>query len=461
MGRQSVSMSQIRNMVDGNSDRRTVSFVDREGNYKITKLNSNLAVPSYTHGYSLAIEYMRHWVLSKFPENFFNTVHINGKHVLDDWKYFNKTNIIRVPPLLAIMPSVDYDYDREGLDSYLADKEIYLRRSNYQNSFFRDYDNNLFIGVDFQALRMNFAFKIRVRTRAQQLDLLKNMQMDFRIGATQSNYVSIDYLIPKEILIDIAKKTGFAVDEENMIVKDVMPFLSYLNSHSTYPILFKMRAINQKPEFFLRMRNVHAHISCLDKLSPDDGERDGHLDTNFHIEFQAILTIPVPMFYIYFSADRLVYDISMTKEKGYGMYSFCEWELPAIDDKGWHQIAMTSYMCDKGEKFIDMSQTFSNNQNLDVVMKHSISNYISPDGYVNVMVVRGTDVARLVRSKMDYTTMRLNLLDDVDEEAVTIVIYADLEYINDTLTTLRNYNSNRIDSEKEVIPGTHQTTNKK
>ena len=56
------------------------------------------------------------------------------------------------------------------------------------------------------------------------------MKLRFRIGATQSFYVSVDFHIPKDIMISIAKAAGFEVNEETKTIKDVMEFVSYMNS---------------------------------------------------------------------------------------------------------------------------------------------------------------------------------------------------------------------------------------
>ena len=141
------------------------------------QLYRNLAMPSYVHGYSLAIEYMRDWFLSHFDKDFFKVVHINGKHVLDDWKHFNNYNIKREKPMLAIVPTVDYDYDRESLDLYMADQNLLLKRSNYQQSFLKDYDSMTFLYMQPRALKMNFTFKVRVNSRAEQLDLYNKMEI--------------------------------------------------------------------------------------------------------------------------------------------------------------------------------------------------------------------------------------------------------------------------------------------
>ena len=54
-------------------------------------------------------------------------------------------------------------------------------------------------------------------------------------------------------------------------------------------------------------------------------------------------------------------------------------------------------------------------------------------------------MAKLVRSEMDYVNKKLMLKDYVGEETVYIVIYADRKYINETITTLDEYNKTRIE----------------
>ena len=60
------------------------------------KLVKNISVPSEIHGYSLGVEFMRDWFLEKFPKNYFKTIYINGKHIMDDFRRFNKEKLLRV-----------------------------------------------------------------------------------------------------------------------------------------------------------------------------------------------------------------------------------------------------------------------------------------------------------------------------------------------------------------------------
>lgn len=456
MGRTTVSLSSINSKLE---DTNIVKFKDRNGKIKVTGLHSNLITPAATHGYSLAIEYMRKWFLEKFHKEYFTYVYINGKHVLDDYKNFNKHLVRKEPPLLAITPTIDYDFDRDYQDVYQASPEIYLKRSSFEKAFFSDYDRNLHLGLQMRALKMNFNYKIRVRTRAEQTDLLRSMELKFRIGATQTNYISADFLIPKFVILDIADKAGFEIDRSTMQIKDIITFLNYTNKRSIYPIMFKMRAINQQPEFFLRMMNIPVHISCVDKISADDGEKSGHVDTNFHLEFQTVMTMPVPHFYIYYSADEFTRSIVMEKDEGkLGVYSFCPYEIPNENEKGWRKIVSTSYICDAGEEEIDLSPLFSGNHNLLKVMRYTLANFISPDSFIEVRAYHNDDIAIGIRTRMDYRTGKLHILSELmEEENINIVVFADQAYINDTMVTVENYDKSRLGNIKETIPGTSQT----
>ena len=129
------------------------------------------------------------------------------------------------------------------------------------------------------------------------------MELYFRNGGTQYEYISVDFHVPKYIILAIAKKACFEIKNDEVV--DIIDFIQYLNKHSNYPFLFKLRAINQKPEYFIRINDVYTHITVRDKLQLDDGERDGKLDFNFHVEMNTILEIPIPHFFMFYSADEM------------------------------------------------------------------------------------------------------------------------------------------------------------
>ena len=56
------------------------------------------------------------------------------------------------------------------------------------------------------------------------------MEMNFRIGTTNLKMMNADFHIPKAIILDMTRKSGFEIANDNII--DVISFLSYLNKHS-------------------------------------------------------------------------------------------------------------------------------------------------------------------------------------------------------------------------------------
>jgi hypothetical protein len=224
-----------------------------------------------------------------------------------------------------------------------------------------------------------------------------------------------------------------------------------MNSNSDLPIIFKLRAINQQEEFFIRVRDMYVHIACRDKISPDDGERTNQLDNNYNLEFSAELRMPVPHFYVYYSQLDLRGSTTIVEEeKGVtvGLYSFSDFEIPEKNALGWSQVALTSYLCDKGEKYVDMSEVFSGHTNLDIVMDYNLRQFISPAAFIDIEVYRNEDAACHVRTKMDYGQKKLYFLEDMGEEAVNIVIYADREYINETIIDIGELQKTRIEVQK-------------
>lgn len=420
---------------------------DKYSGDKIVQLYANLALPSYVHGYSLAIEYIKEWFENKFDKDYFKGgIYVDGKHVLDDYKKFSKNVVKGQNPRARIAPTVEFDYDREGLDSYLAPPEICLKRAHYNDSFFKDYDNRIFLGIFMRALRMNFNIKVRVNTRSQQLDLFNKMELGFRIGSTQSEYINVDFHIPKSIMINIADKAGFEI--KNGEIVNIIDFLNYFNSHSDLPCLFKVRAINQKPEFFLRLNRLYTHISTKDKLQMDDGERDGKLDMNFHVEMNVTLTIPIPHFYSYYSASDIKHSIEYKETNdAIAVYSINVFDIPKIDEHGWQQAAITEYATDKGDTKMDLSSLFTGNNVLAKAINHDLTRGVSPYHFINIKVYRGRDIQKQCNINMDWETKIAYFEQPEEEDKLSIVVYYDRNYLNNLDIELNRYNDNRIGSD--------------
>lgn len=402
-------------------------------------LHRNLSTPSTIHGYSLAVEYMKNWFLKQFDDEYFKTVHINGKHVFDDYRRFNKTELLKIEkPAVAIIPSVNFDYDRDTLDLYLGGRDLAINRvAIIQNGFLQDHDNNVYLGLQLQQLEMPFTFRIRVKTRAEQIDLYEYMKLAFRVGSTQGEDISMDFHVPSDIMLNIATDAGFEIKDNKVV--DVVGFLSYLNGHSTIPFTYKFRTINGNSEFFIRLDNLYVHINNTDKLSLDDGEREGQLDNNFSIEMNCTLQIPIPHFYFYFTNRTIQQHYKAVKDLS-GLYSFKIIQPPARNSKGWLNYLSTDYIDNsKYLSTIDFKELIQGD--LLKVCKFNQSMGLSPAIFMDIIIFNGQ---KQLDIDIDWETLIVTINKEVPDEDTKICIYVDKEYVNDKLLHLQKANNTRL-----------------
>ena len=408
------------------------------------RLNKYISIPSAVHGYSLATEYMRNWILKQFPDNFFKTIHTGGKHVFADFKKFSRDpNQPIVKPAIAINPSINPDFNRENIDLVQGGLNIYTRRSSLgKDRFFSDTYNNLHIGLQFKQIELPFDIKIRVKSRSQQLDLLDFIKISSRIGSTQTHFIDMDCHVPYDIMIALAMDMGFELLENDgsYFIKDIIGFLTYLNSNSVLPFTYKLRTINGKCEFFIRLNHCHTHISCVDGISIDDGERHGSLDANFHIEFNPTLQFTVPALYSYYSlADHKI----MITEPGdiRALYQIISLKPPEVNENNWRQYLTTEWVDEsKHIDEIQFSELLENNE-LQRVMEHTVEMGLSPTIFMDVKLYNGQQDIGIY---IDWENFVIKVRRDMEEEVSDIAIYADLEYINRTLANLDNIKDTRI-----------------
>lgn len=408
------------------------------------KLNKYISIPSSVHGYSLAIEYMKSWLINTYPKNFFKTVHVGGKHVYDDYREFKKIQQQIEKPAIAINPSLNTDYNRENVDLIQGGLDIYTRRSPYYDDrFFHDKGSNLAIGIMFKEIEMPFNIKIRVKSRAQQLDLLEYTKINCRIGSTQTHFIDMDCHVPYDIILSLAIDMGFeTIKDKNSQyhIKDVVSFLNYLNRYSKLPFLYKMRTINGRCEFFIRIKHCHVHISCLDGVQIDDGERQGSLDSNFHLEFNPVLRFSVPAIYSYYSmAEHRI----MNKEVGdiKAMYQIISVKPPETNEKGWDQYLTTQWNDDS--KHIDEIhfKELLGNSDLQRVIEHTVALGLSPSLFMDLKIYNGQQDLPIY---IDWENFVIRVNRDVEDKVSDIAIYADLLYINRTLANIDNLASDRL-----------------
>lgn len=302
---------------------------------------------------------------------------------------------------------------------------------------------------------MEFTFRIRLETRAQQLDMFKYLQLAGRIGNTTGEDVSLDFHIPYDIMIAIAEDAGFEIipkDPNSEIsyprVKNIQAFLAHLNTHSQIPFLYKMRAINGRNEFFIRMDRMYVHVRPTN-LTGDDGERESFMSNNFALEMTAEVRFPAPKFYAYYTdhaRDFTTVYSAWRQPNGIvsAFYTFKGIDVPQKNALGWDKYLETTYEDDPENinkpLSIDLSELF-NERELGETVRHCIRQGISPSIFVDVYAINGGEHPK---GNMDWNTMTYTTSTPVRSNNSYIVIYVDMMYINNYIAQNRDYKEDRL-----------------
>ncbi len=414
---------------------------DIKKNHKIL-LNSDISVPSTIHGYSIGVEYIKKWFLDKFDDNYFKTIFVAGKSVFDDYRRLSRQELLSIEkPAVSINPVLDVDYNRDFVDMYPGGLKMYAKRTcTYDKAFFSDYDNNTYLAMHLRLMKINFNFRVRLKTRAQQIDVFEYMKIAFKNGSTHGEYVDMDFHVPKEIIICIAQDSGYEVDE-NGKVKDVVGFLHYLNSHSGLPFMYKLRTINGNNEFFIKAPHLFMHINCVDPLSMDDGERQGQLDNNFHIEMNCELKLPVPQFYIYYTDHTVVLEKKFKREL-LGLYNLSDvYQIPEVNDKKWEILIKTDWVND--DYYLDTIEfeELLKRPDLEKLLAHTKNMGLSPSIFLDIHLYNNF---KEIPIEIDWINYEIIVKSVLKDKQSSIAIYADRGYINEQLLVLEKMYDSRI-----------------
>lgn len=407
-------------------------------------LNKFLTIAPLHHNYALCIEYTKHWFLEKFNKDFFSYIHLDGAHAFGELTRLTKDQIIshsnNDKGEVIILPQIDEAYDREHIDMNLFGIDQYIDTTlKIDKAFLQDPINHKYLLMKMDMILMNFTFKIKMPSRATQLDLYKYMKLAFRIGLSESKNVDSDYLIPYPLMLSIASDCGFII--ENDRIKEPIKFLTYLNSRSFIPIIYKRSNVNDKEEYFVRVDRLPVRIG-LESLTKDDGNKNGHISTDFGIEMTINVRFPSMQLFVYYtkSIERFipqskeVYNIDNTLMMALHQMQ----DPPPVNDKSWNLYIKTDWQADDyGHLHIDMNDLFEGELRY-MIEKHK-DRFVSPDLFMEVQLYNNGFKQPVI---MDWSNMILQCENNHLTKLIsTIAIYVDMNYLN--TQRIEKYDSNR------------------
>lgn len=421
-------------------------------------LKCDLFIPSYIHSLSVATEFIYEYVLSRFPKNYFATVKVANANPLEDMRRLNKGDLAKKEnPALSLSYNLQYDYNDNNTDNNLLSTNKYLRSSQWQRSFFKYPQKGLYIGMDLEAMLINYNFKFKVNSKAEQLDLFNRIRKVFRLGCTETNDIDMDFHIDRALITKVAQEAGFLVDTDGE-VSDPWNFVRFLNAYSQMPILYKLRLINQRYEYFLRMRNMPVHLSFQNPLDVDEGNQQGMATTDFIIEFQIEVRFPAPRTFALYNEGKWIHEVhTENDDTGLAVYSVKLCDIPEANYKGWPLYGHSNYISDEPQEFvteIDIKDLFKApadvkiDTSLDDIIQDSINQFISPDSFIEVAVYTNDllahDLSGRIPVKMDWENRKILLPQNTPDSYFYIAIYIDRNYVNSKVVEITKADKNRV-----------------
>lgn len=434
-------------------------------------LHRNICIPSTAQSYSLCVEFMKRWFISLFDKNPFKSIYVDGKNIYDDWRRLSAVELLkRQRPALAIVPNIDWTFNNDNLDLYQFGTKLYQTRGLFKNSFYQDRQHHSYLGIMMETLFMEITFRMRLETRSQEMDMFKFVQLAARVGSTYGQDVDLDFHVPYDIMIALAQDAGFEViysDDEDHYprIKNVKAFLAHLNTHSQIPFLYKMRAINGKNEFFIRMQRMYIHVRSTN-LSADDGEREGLMNNNFNIELTTEVRFPAPKFYAYYTSNEKDFTTVFSAWRQptgivSAFYTFKGTDVPNENEYGWPKYLETTYESDIEDidkpLVIDMKPLLMEGD-LGMTIQHCLETGISPSIFCDIFIINGGEHPY---GDIDWDTGVYTSKSPVRSANSYIALYIDMQFINDYISSTRDATKNRLQDTQDPATVYHDVNYQK
>jgi hypothetical protein len=421
------------------------------------QLNAALFQSSRIDGYSIAVQFMSEWFLKKFgglnkgDKTFFKSINIDGHDPFAEMRRWTiKDWVKRQRPSLAIVPTIELGYNRDYIDDDYTTLQAYINRFRDANTFFRDDKNNVMLGLVSRLNMMNITFRIRVTQQPMQFELYDYLLMQCRVGKTMTLYADVDFHVPGTMIRRLCGELNFKWDEEKDGPADPIPLLNYLNSHSSLTFLYKLRKVNRRLEFYVRVPELM--VNCRDiELDADTGERQGMTQTNYGLELKMTVRMPSPKYFIYFSYhefEDMVYTdpTDMVKVAEPLVLS----KIPVQNKNGWDIILEGDFEEEQENAPIlismyDMFKAYDNDtctNDIIEVIDECRKERTSPEKFMEIKVFNG---GKEVDTYIDWDKMVLTSRGILENKISRVVVYIDMLFLNDTLSRTRNYLYKRVE----------------
>lgn len=267
---------------------------------------------SLAHTFGNVTAIMTNYIESLFTDGYFKTIHTTtkiGYREFDFNRNQDKEMSKKRKPMLVIRPRVVLDNN----DAFLADTfktrrfTDDFRSGDYDElqPFFEDRKRSIYIKYLLNRLTMDFDITIITSTTMEQLNLANYLKNRVRWEMNFPIYTYLEGHTSRKLYELISNDSGIPILDEN---GNIRRFLDYVNSHSCYPVTYKLKGSTGNDEFF-RYYGTSMDTVFRD-LSIDEGNKKNQVDDEATISFTVRTEFDAAGLYYYYTKNTAIDDFT-------------------------------------------------------------------------------------------------------------------------------------------------------
>lgn len=407
--------------------------------------------------YGNVIKALEQELLRYFPRGYFRYIHVSSQLVFREETQLSHLTSAelkkREKPLFLLRPSFENNQDIPFSQTMLttnvyANTNAISVKSVYP--IIKDPKNRLIIGYRMNRDAIPFECTIRTGTLVDQLDVYKMMQNNMQWTGPYQRSFALESVIPFELINYIAKLNGYDLTKPSQIPL----MMHYLQSHSQFPITYKIRNSTSRPEFFMYYR-VPVMIT-LEDLSIDSGNKKGMVDDIYEINFNIRCEFNLPGVFLMYGNEltprKLSIDVKTDVSETtstfipiYTMDRLFEENNMLLD--GYKMYTTTIFQTEdenKGKEDTLDLHCVIDPEYIKVIRKYDQSD-IPTDILFKVLVYGQEESLKEGEDfEIDWPLMKLTILKSDPETTYRIIVYANMGKLNEELAEIHNLQSSDI-----------------
>lgn len=385
-----------------------------------------------------------------FEPKYFKTINVSTKMAYRYFDVLKNTNakfFKNKKPFLIIQPRINVE-GGEFLRGTMLTERIFptYDNSDYGNlqKFIEDREKGFEVKYMLNRLSMSFDVSIVVTTFTEQSKVffhLKNRQIWNRPLIWDT---VLENHIPKEMIAAVSSMVDIPLSEPGRL-------LDYLNSHTYYPITYKLKNSTGNDEYF-RYYNERINAELVD-LNMDGGSKDGLVDDSYAVTFTVNLEFfatgmyhmisrePIPEFWKNGGVSIPMESEEKFKDMHMSMLLTPYRDLGICIPAGWRTYVNTAYQVSTTAPDPDITDLAPIiNPNLKKLIKYHLDNNITLDKLLTVFVLKDFTVLDPLEGHFTVDFHNLKLYTYVLNKLSTyrILVTVNYAYANALIMDLMN-----------------------